>query len=224
MQTQYTPSLPIETLIPLFDASGDCWEWAGTKTPSGYGSFGVKIDGKWRNRVAHRLVWIALCGPIPDGLTMDHLCRVRHCVNPDHLEPVVARVNILRGYGASALNAKRNRCKRGHDALIEAPRSRVCRVCRRACNLKSELKTLVERNCEICGVPFKTRRYDVSRVGRGLVCSLRCAARKSHTMLRAVCQSYTFKPGCPSRPCRQPARRDSRYCYWHTLLRHIEEG
>jgi hypothetical protein len=55
-----------------------------------------------------------LVGPIPEGLTIDHLCRVRHCVNPAHLEAVSERVNILRGNGAGARNARKTHCVKGH--------------------------------------------------------------------------------------------------------------
>ena len=131
-QPQYTPALSVERLTPFVDASGDCWEWTGRLTPAGYGDLPVKIDGKWCNRRAHRLVWVALVGPIQDGLTPDHLCRVRHCVNPDHLEWVTDRVNILRGYGISAGNARKTACKRGHsDWWIRSNGQRQCRQCKR---------------------------------------------------------------------------------------------
>lgn len=80
------------------DASGDCWEWIGGLTQTGYAK--LKVNSK--TRLGHRLVWELLVGPIPDGLTLDHLCRNRACVNPDHLEPVSVAVNVMRGYGAAA--------------------------------------------------------------------------------------------------------------------------
>lgn len=72
-------------------------------------------------------------GGIPEGLTLDHLCRVRRCVNPSHLEPVTNRENILRGNGATAINARKTHCKRGHsleNAYVSRNERRTYRVCR----------------------------------------------------------------------------------------------
>lgn len=77
----------------------DCWNWIGTLEPSGYGSFGVKIDGHWKNRKAHRLAYEDMVAPVRRGKHLDHLCRNRRCVNPYHLEPVTAKVNHSRGVG-----------------------------------------------------------------------------------------------------------------------------
>ena len=72
---------------------GDCWLWTGVIEHHGYGR--AQLRGVlW---YAHRLVWTALMGAIPEGHDIDHLCRVRACVNPDHLEVVTRRVNINRG-------------------------------------------------------------------------------------------------------------------------------
>jgi hypothetical protein len=70
-----------------------CWLWVGNKNDRGYGV--VPLEGKIRK--AHRAVYESERGPIPEGLTLDHLCRIRCCVNPDHLEPVTAMENIRRG-------------------------------------------------------------------------------------------------------------------------------
>lgn len=73
----------------------DCWLWTANKTaPNGHGRF-LGPDGQI---MAHRYAYEALVGPIPEGLVIDHLCRVRLCVNPDHLEPVTAEENTRRGW------------------------------------------------------------------------------------------------------------------------------
>jgi hypothetical protein len=78
-----------------------CWFWRARIIATGYGSF--SLDG--RKVMAHRFAYELLVGPIPEDLELDHLCRVRHCVNPAHLEPVTHRENILRGMRAAAQQA-----------------------------------------------------------------------------------------------------------------------
>ena len=109
---------------------GACWLWMGRITPTGYGRF--SCNG--RERQAHRLAYEYGHGPIPDGLVLDHLCRVRHCVRPAHLEAVTVRVNTLRGISFSAAYAKQTHCKRGHEFTDEttyrSPNGRRnCRAC-----------------------------------------------------------------------------------------------
>lgn len=73
-----------------------CWLWTGQLNNTGYGLFWYQT-GK---RGAHVVLWELLRGLVPDGLELDHLCRVRRCVNPDHLEPVTHSENLLRGFAA----------------------------------------------------------------------------------------------------------------------------
>ena len=93
------------------EPNSGCWLWAGSINERGYGS----ISTPRGTRRVHRVAYELFTGrPIPPGLTLDHLCRVRSCVNPDHLEPVTNRENILRGIGLTAVNARMTFCKRGH--------------------------------------------------------------------------------------------------------------
>ena len=111
----------------------DCWLWQGSLR-RGYGR--MKIKG--RAYGAHRLVYEALVGPIPEGLEIDHLCRVRNCVNPSHLEPVTRQVNHLRGLGRYNRQGQTH-CKRGHslaDGHINKRGGRDCRPCRKERNAK----------------------------------------------------------------------------------------
>lgn len=87
----------------------ECWLWTGALT-RGYGSFG----SGGRNVRVHRFAYEAVVGPIPEGLTIDHLCRVRNCVNPAHLEAVTMRENNLRSNNPPALNARKTCCPKGH--------------------------------------------------------------------------------------------------------------
>ena len=108
---------------------GPCWLWTGAVSAEGYACFlaGVK---------AHRFAWELANGPVPEWLVIDHLCRVRHCLNPAHLEPVTNRENILRGEGPPAQNARKTQCPTGHEYTPEntyryPDGRRQCRECRR---------------------------------------------------------------------------------------------
>lgn len=118
--------------VGLPDPETGCMEWLASKT-WGYGQFGM---GKVPRR-AHRISYTALVGPIPEGLDLDHLCRNRACVNPEHLEPVTRQVNLLRGIGFPAQRAAQTECLRGHEFTEDNTRRdnlgrRLCVTCTRA--------------------------------------------------------------------------------------------
>lgn len=112
-----------------------CWLWRGAIEPGHRGYGRMNIEG--RSRVAHRVGYELLVGPIPEGLQLDHLCRVRRCVNPEHLEPVTPRENLLRGKTLAAANAAKTHCPVGHaytpeNTIFDAKRRiRSCRECSR---------------------------------------------------------------------------------------------
>jgi len=113
------------------DATSHCWNWT-RPLDSGYGRFW--FEGK--TKLAHRISYEIYVGPIPTGLQIDHLCRNRSCVNPMHLEPVSLAVNVLRGIGITADNARKIKCKRGHPLCGENLRinvngNRECKECQR---------------------------------------------------------------------------------------------
>lgn len=80
------------------DRTDTCWLWRGALDRHGYGRVGV---GGTRTALAHRVAYMLAVGPIPDGFVLDHLCRIRACVNPAHLEPVTQVVNLERARAAS---------------------------------------------------------------------------------------------------------------------------
>lgn len=105
-----------------------CWLWQGAKNNEGYGTFWVAPHVVAPHRFAYEL----LVGAVPDGLELDHLCRVVSCVNPDHLEAVTHAENMRRAKVAT----RSHRCKRGHEftsenTYVKPDGTRCCRICRR---------------------------------------------------------------------------------------------
>ena len=123
------PPLLFRFIEKFYIDDNDCWIWTANLYPDGYGQ--VKAFGKPQR--AHRVSWILFRGEIPEGLQPDHLCRVRNCVNPAHLEWVTCKENIQRGKKGRAM---KTHCIRGHllsgDNLYVPPKRpdrRYCRAC-----------------------------------------------------------------------------------------------
>jgi hypothetical protein len=114
------------------DKTSSCWLWAGATERNGYGRFNVTK----KNQIpAHRWTYEQVNGPVPEGLELDHLCRVRNCVNPDHLEAVTHRENMRRSMSITGIRARQTHCIRGHEFdekntyIIPNDRGRACRAC-----------------------------------------------------------------------------------------------
>lgn len=127
---------PVPTYRP---GLGPCWLWTAWLDRQGYGH--IAVEDLPLSRLAHRAVYELLRGPIPNGLTLDHLCRVRRCVNPDHLEPVTLLENQARiprwVHSSASPNTRRSHCAAGHPYTTEStyhyfrngtPR-RACKIC-----------------------------------------------------------------------------------------------
>lgn len=117
------------------DKTATCWLWTATRSGNGYGNFAVT---HFQRTSAHRFAYEQAHGPVPEGKDLDHLCRVRACVNPDHLEVVTHRVNSLRGVSPWADRARQTHCIHGHpfdeaNTYIDPkhPTIRKCRACHR---------------------------------------------------------------------------------------------
>lgn len=114
---------------------GGCWLWTGAMNNAGY----AQVHFRGKTCLAHRLIYELLVGPIPQGLDLDHVkdrgCKHRHCINPEHLEPVTRQVNLLRGDTVNARHVAKTHCPKGHgyteENTIRRRGSRECRECGR---------------------------------------------------------------------------------------------
>ena len=117
---------------------GPCWIWTASVNAKGYGIMGAKNG----STLAHVISYNIHLGNVPGGMQIDHLCRIRNCVNPNHMEVVTPRVNVNRGYGPTAIHARKTHCPKGHPYsgenlyLTPGGRSRHCRECVRQSQMR----------------------------------------------------------------------------------------
>lgn len=132
----------IQTKIQI----ADCWLWFGCTTADGYGRL------TWNRQVhnAHRVVYELLVGPIPTGLQVDHLCFVKNCVNPAHLQPVTQAENRRRWMKTHT------HCPHGHEytpqntAIMKSSGGRVCRECERLRSIRRRREAKIIREMALC--------------------------------------------------------------------------
>jgi hypothetical protein len=220
------PSPIVQRFAKMVDLEGEngCWLWTGRQDGKGYGSFSVQQSpGVWKTRKAHRISYELHRGRIPEGLQLDHLCRVRNCVNPDHLEPVTNRENSLRGYGACGENARKTHCPAGHpyDDTHTRLKQTQCGTIGRDCKTCGVIKahqraaasrTVGDHGCPLCGDVFITSRglclhgmkyhgVDMkkhgtrSMYGSGCRCEPCCEAVRAHGRLVTARRRATAR-GC----------------------------
>jgi hypothetical protein len=155
-RNKLTPEQALAQTNALFDKHAfkpgfedACWPWQGHVRLDGYGQ--ISLGG--RARLAHRFGYQRYVGFIPGGLDLDHLCRNRRCVNPEHLEPVTVRTNVMRGETLPAINAAKTHCKHGHEFTPENTAiycergfpTRRCRICDRASRTRRTARAQARR-------------------------------------------------------------------------------
>lgn len=126
----------LERFWSKVEVTDTCWLWTGHLNKKG--KYGHIRTGLGESKVvAHRFSWEFINQiPVPDGLELDHLCRVRICVNPSHLEPVTHKTNIYRGMSPAAIHARKTHCIHGHEFSVEntyvnpITKHRQCKTCR----------------------------------------------------------------------------------------------
>ncbi len=127
--------------------SDGCWEWIGSHFQgTGYSRFCPSHE---KSIYAHRFSYELHRGQIPQGLVVDHLCRNHGCVNPDHLEAVTMRTNILRGIGVAAHNIVKTSCPNGHELSESNLAQYQLRVGKRSCRRCSNARLRIKRSIHV---------------------------------------------------------------------------
>jgi hypothetical protein len=109
------------------DTESGCWEWTGALNSMKYGN----LTYKQKNYLAHRVSYSLIHGEIPKGLDLDHLCRNTKCINPDHLEAVTHRENLMRGAGVAKTHCPQSHPYDEANTYIDKRGGRQCRACNR---------------------------------------------------------------------------------------------
>ena len=143
----------LEKVEPL---ENGCIKWTAWTDKDGYGRF-KRAGRSGLNVMAHRFAYEYYVGTITSGLEIDHLCRNRSCINPDHLEVVTPKEHTLRGKTRAAANSKKTHCPQGHpykgDNLYLTPeKGRSCRECRKEAQKRYRNRTPAKKKvCSLCG-------------------------------------------------------------------------
>ena len=154
------------------DESG-CWIWKGWINANGYGAF--RHPGLIPlNTNAHRRFYEHLVGPIPPGLVVDHLCKKRSCVNPDHMDVVTRAINTSRSSSPNVVAGRNGHCAKGHlftpGSTQKSRKWRTCKICQR--EWRRQNKDRFKKPCQQCGAIFG--RMSPSKLVSAKFCSQAC--------------------------------------------------
>ena len=192
IETVRTPHVEQRFTSRIKKAVNGCIEWTGRLDIGGYGTLSVNS----RAIKAHRVSYMLYKGQIPEGLQIDHLCRNRKCVNPEHLEAVTQKINVLRGESPTAKNARKTHCWHGHELTKENTfyfTDRPFRCCKICYSTKTRMvpKDFKERTTKAHPVtkisPDGTRTDYVSTVEAGKANGL------SHQAISRVARGFNRK-------------------------------
>lgn len=180
----WIPGLPeriADKIVP--EPNSGCWLWTGSGNGKGYG----QVHWSGGNYRAHRLVYEMLRGPIPEGSHIDHLCRVRCCVNPDHLEPVTHQENVRRGSRTTMTHCLRGHPLSGRNVHIRPNGNRQCLECRRVTRRKTGVSNRDKTHCPH-GHPYSGKNLSIRPDGsrRCLTCVRRTPQQKRLRKLRRL--------------------------------------
>jgi len=121
-----------------------CYEWLGSVSPQGY----ARISVAGRPELAHRWVYETFVEIIPKGMVVDHLCRNRKCVNPEHLQIATHRENMLCGTGMAARNKNKTHCVRGH--AFDSVNKNGHRFCRKCARIRAKQRHIRRKAGNVC--------------------------------------------------------------------------
>lgn len=185
LQSLAQPGWLAQRVFPRLDGYPDeeaCWLWTGS-TDKGYGKVALpRAGGRHPIVGVHRLIWLALRGPIEAGLVMDHDgptgCHNRACANPAHLQPVTHQINLaVTGSGPAAVHARKTHCPQGHPLvganLVEAALARGNRNCKACGKIRADERAaavrLAAKKLGISGAEFVRRHGGSIRVARSII-------------------------------------------------------
>ena len=168
------------------DESG-CVLWTGYRDPAGYGR--IRVAGE--SRLAHRVAYETFVGPIAAELTLDHLCRVRACVNPAHLDPCTLEENKRRGESPAMVNARKTHCAHGHpydeeNTHVTAAGFRQCRACNRLRQQQIKAAAIDREPLRLCEAPGCTNLLPRGSRADRRTCSSACRQRRGHWLAKAA--------------------------------------